>query len=242
MDGAEFPTLTEDDEDSKGITLSDRAYVMIEAAIIRGELEPGARISEPALAARFGISRGSLREAIRRLEGKKLVTRAPRQGVRVMTLSLGELMEVYELREALEGMASRLATEHMSDEDIDKLDAILEQHSENTVTEGAYFQGAGDPDFHFFIARASGNKRLEELLCGELYHLLRIYRYRSSTKQGRASSALAEHRRIAQAIRARDPDLVENLMRLHIRRSRESLQRREISALGDLSAVHDREI
>lgn len=236
-----FSTLHDTDSEAEAGTLSDRAYAVIETAIMRGELEPGTRISEAMLAARFGISRGSLREAIRRLEGRKLLTRSPRQGVRVTTLSLAELMEVYELREALEGMACRLASEHMSDEDVEKLGTILDRHSENTVAEGGYFQSAGDPDFHFFIARASGNQRLEELLCGELYYLLRIYRYRSSTKPGRASSALAEHRRIVAAIRDRDPDQAEALMRLHIRRSRESLQRRELTAMGG-PAVHDRPI
>jgi DNA-binding GntR family transcriptional regulator len=218
-------------------TLSDRAYAILEEAIIRGTLVPGARIKEPALAAEFGISRGSLREAIRRLEGKRLLVRTPRHGVRVSSLSAPQVLEIYELREALEGMACRLATEHMSDAQVEQLQALLNDHRDSgRVGESGYFQSAGDPDFHFFIAKSSGNKRLEELLCGELYHLLRIYRYSSSTTPGRSASSFAEHTNIVEAIRRRDADEAERLMRYHIRRSRENFQR---NALGIIGAEHE---
>lgn len=211
------------------LTLSDQAYSIIETAIIRGELPAGTRLSEPALAARFGLSRSSLREAFIRLEGKKLLSRTPRLGVRVVSLSITQLREIYELREALEGLSCRLATDHMSDEEVSLLDRLLEQHvAERTIPTDGYFQLPGDRDFHFFIAQGSQNKMLQDMLCNELYHFLRIYRYRSSTGPGRASAALAEHKRIFMAIRERDPDKAEALMRAHVRRSWESLLRREM--------------
>lgn len=214
------------------LTVSDRAYAAIEGAIVRGEIAPGARINEPSLSAQLGVSRGSLREAIRRLEGEKLVVRVPHFGARVATLSTSDLLDIYDMREALEGMSVRLATERMSDGQITLLGEVLDRHAReiSSASEG-YFQGVEAEDFHFLIARSTGNKRLEDLLCGEFYHLLRMYRFYSSTTAGRAASALAEHRKILAAISARDPDGAEVLMRGHIRRSRESLQRRELAAL-----------
>lgn len=90
-------------------TLADRVCQQIVNSIVTGELLPGQKISEPGLAKLYGISRGPLREAIRRLEGWRLIERKPHVGARVVQLSAGELIEIYRVREALEGMASRLA-------------------------------------------------------------------------------------------------------------------------------------
>src|SRR5690554_1580237 len=90
-------------------TLADRALEMIEAAIMKGDLPPGARISEAPLAKTFGISRGPVREAIRRLEGRGLLERVPHIGARVVTISIEDLLEIFDIREALEGTACRLA-------------------------------------------------------------------------------------------------------------------------------------
>lgn len=164
----------------------------------------------------------------------KTWVRTPNHGARVASLSLADIMEIYDLRESIEGMACRLACEHVSDTDIEALGASLDNHSQdrsNDRDKQGYFQNAGDRDFHFAIARGSGNKRLADQICGGLYHLLRIYRYRASTTAGRASAAAGEHYRIVDAMRERDPDKAEILMRLHIRRSRENFQKRELAAL-----------
>ncbi|MDJ0951187.1 MAG: GntR family transcriptional regulator [Alphaproteobacteria bacterium] len=198
--------------------MADQAFEKIVSAIVTGDLPPGSRISEPGLARALGISRGPLREAIRRLEGGKLVTRTPHVGARVVSLAPQELVEVYFVREALEGMACRLATERMSDDELDHLEAKLNQHARflEQADGMAYFQQSADQDFHFLIARGSRNQRLSELLCGELYYLVRIYRYRTSVQPGRAREALGEHRRILEAMRRRDTGRAEELMREHI--------------------------
>jgi DNA-binding GntR family transcriptional regulator len=207
-------------------TLADRALDMIETAIMKGELAPGTRISEVPLARTFGISRGPLREAIRRLEGRGLLERVPHVGSRVVTLSADDLLEVFDIREALEGMACRLAAERMTDDDIAAVEAVLERHRDDAALKAgeAYYQQPGDYDFHYRIAQGSGNRRIVELLCGEMYHLLRIYRYRSGAVPGRALRAFEEHRAILAALRARDGALAETLMRQHIRRARALLE------------------
>jgi len=82
-------------------------------AIVNGDIPPGSKLSEPKLAQQFNISRGPLREAIRRLEGLNLVSHVPREGVKVVTLTLKEVIEIYHVREALEGLAAGLAARNM---------------------------------------------------------------------------------------------------------------------------------
>jgi len=206
-------------------TISDHIFEKLEASILRGELPPGTRISEALLARKLGISRGPLREAIRRLEGRKLITRVARVGPTVVSLSQKDILEIFVVREALEGMACRLATQHMTASDLAELETVLERHvKKNELRSGkAYYQEPGDFDFHYRIAKGSNNSKLVELLTGELYHLVRVYRYRSGSEPGRATQAFDEHREILSAMQARDPDLAESLMRRHIARAREIL-------------------
>lgn len=203
-------------------SLVDIVAERLVAAIISGDLAPGAKISEQALARSLGVSRGPLREAIRRLEGRKLVHRTPHIGVRIADLSTKDLGDLLMVREALEGMACRAAAENMSDAEIEDLGALLTVHSQHkTFKAGAgYYQEAEDFDFHFRIVKASNNARLISMLCEDLYHLLRVYRYKASTRTGRAAQALAEHRSIVEALKARDPNLAEQRMREHLRNAR----------------------
>jgi DNA-binding GntR family transcriptional regulator len=199
-------------------TLARRAFDSIKSDIIDGELAQGTKIVESDLALKYGISRGPLREAIHRLEQMKLIVRIPHAGSRVVTLDARMMQDIYEAREALEGMAARLAARLMSDDEITSLSALLDQH-EATIseTEGkAYFQHEGDIDFHFRIAVASRNQWILENLNGELYQLIRMCRRQSGQIPSRAQTALSQHRQIAAAIAQRDEELAELLMRRHI--------------------------
>src|SRR5690606_2767093 len=112
-----------------GRTLADRAFEWLEEAIIKGTYPAGTKLDEVLLAKSFGISRGPVREAIRRLEGKKLVERVPHVGARVARLGSSGLINLLHVREALEGMACRLATEHMSDAELEDLEELLRTHA-----------------------------------------------------------------------------------------------------------------
>ncbi|MFK7160399.1 GntR family transcriptional regulator [Marinospirillum sp. MEB164] len=221
------------------LTLADRVFEEIQDAIVTGHIAPGSKITEPGLAKQYGISRGPLREAMRRLEGRHLVTRIPHVGARVVSLSLEELLELYEVREAMEGMACRLAARQMPQNEIDGLKALLQKHqSQAELQENiAYYQKEGDLDFHYRIVQGSGNKKLKALLCGELYYLVRMYRYRFSATSGRPQRAFEEHYRIVDAIEQRDEELAEMLMRRHIRASRNNVEQR----LKESLSSHDPE-
>ncbi|MCI0916435.1 GntR family transcriptional regulator [Pseudomonas stutzeri] len=208
-------------------TLSEHVFRLIQAAIVKGEIAPGSKISEPELARTYGISRGPLREAIHRLEGQKLLVRVPHVGARVVSLSHAELIELYEIRESLEGMACRLAAERMSEAEIDELRRVLDTHERDAAFQAGvgYYQQEGDFDFHYRIIQGSGNRTLTQMLCGELYQLVRMYRIQFSATPNRPRQAFAEHHRILDAIADRDGELAELLMRRHIGASKRNIER-----------------
>ncbi|MEC8861066.1 MAG: GntR family transcriptional regulator [Pseudomonadota bacterium] len=211
---------------SSSQTLSDGAFERIQTAIVKGDIAPGTRLSEQYLSDTFGIGRGPLREAIRRLEGRRLVVRIPHAGVRVASLSVAELIELYYVREALEGMACRLAAQHMTEEEIAGLRQVLARHEQHAGlhTNESYYQQEGELDLHYLIIQGSRNHMLHELLCSDLYHLVRMYRYRFSTTPERPQQAFSEHHRIIEAIADRDGELAELLMRRHISASRRNIE------------------
>lgn len=228
LDLAESSVQAPDDSE----TLSENVFRRIQAAIIKGEIAPGSKISEPELARTYGISRGPLREAIHRLEGQRLLVRVPHVGARVVSLSHAELIELYEIRESLEGMACRLAAERMTAEEIAELRGVLETHERDAAFQAGvgYYQQEGDFDFHYRIIQGSGNKTLTQMLCGDLYQLVRMYRIQFSATPNRPRQAFAEHHRILDAIADRDGELAELLMRRHIGASRRNIEQHYLNS------------
>lgn len=208
-------------------TLSEQVFRTIQAAIVEGHIAPGSKISEPELARTYGISRGPLREAIHRLEGQRLLVRVPHVGARVVSLSHKELIELYEIRESLEGLACRLAAERMTEQEVAELREILATHERDAAFQAGidYFQQEGDYDFHYKIIRGSRNQMLVKLLTEELYQLVRMYRLQFSATPNRPQQAFKEHHRILDAIAEGDGELAELLMRRHIATSRRNVER-----------------
>lgn len=212
----------------------DVLYERLRVDIIHGEVVAGSKISEADLSRKYSASRSTVREAIGRLESAYLVVRKANAGARVVELTLTELLEIYQVREALEGMACRLAADSMSDTEIADLDRLLLQQMENSeLKEGhAYYQKEGDLDFHFRLVKGSQNGKLIHLLCDELYAKVRMYRYQFGMVSPRATDAYAEHRHILKAIADRDGEGAEVLMRRHIRASRLNVER-QMRGRGD---------
>src|SRR6056297_2414440 len=142
-------------------TRADEAFDCLQTAIVKGELAPGEKIGELELCSRFDLTRGPLREALGRLESRGLLVRRPHAGVKVVSVSAEELMELYRIREVMEGLAARQAAERMTDEEIADLRATLNNHE--IMIEQAqgqeYYQAEGDYDFHHRIATGSRNTK-----------------------------------------------------------------------------------
>jgi DNA-binding GntR family transcriptional regulator len=216
---------------SDSATQSDRTFDLLEAEIVSGRIPMGAKLGEEVLAGRFGVSRGPLREALRRLEGRSLVTRTAHSGVRVVELSEDDLFELYEVRGSLEGLAARLAAERGDEAELADIADLLERQRAHgrSNADTDYSQGVESDDFHYRIAMASGSSRLQRLLCGDLYSLIRMCRYKTWSIPGQRKSH-QDHERILEAIQGRDGDLAELLMRRHVGVARQRYKEAEIQA------------
>jgi DNA-binding GntR family transcriptional regulator len=223
-------TMTQLAEKSKGtpvieaVTSADKTFITLRTDIVEGRILAGAKLSEAELSTKYGVSRAVIREAISRLMACHLVERKANVGARVVTLSPEGLIELYQVRESLEGMAARLAAQNMTSEQITDLQSLLDVHAQGVKDSQSYYQEAGDVDFHYRIIIGSHNSQLITLLTEGIYHLVRMYRVQLGMAGPRVTTAFAEHQHIAQAIANRDAELAEILMRRHITYSRQNIE------------------
>ncbi len=213
--------------------LVNQIFDRIFELLLSGEIPLGGTLNEATLAARFSVSRGPVREAIKMFQGRGLVVKEPYLKAHVVELSVSDMIQIFQLREAVECMSIRLATRNMSDAEIDHL------LSEFTIARTG--ENIDVLDVHVRIAEGCGNERIRALLCDELYHLLRLYRARSGGKPGRRKDAYSEHWQILRAMKARDADLAESLMRAHIMRATRSLEEVLANTTADQQGSANRE-
>ncbi len=206
------------------VTNADKTFFQLRKDIVEGVIPSGVKLSETELSTNYEVSRAVIREAINRLASCHLVERRANVGARVVSLSAEGLIQLYQVREALEGMAARLAARNMQDEEIASLQGLIDSH-ENKVKDGeTYYQEAGDVDFHYRIVLGSKNAHLISVLIDGLYHLVRMYRVQLGMAGPRVTRAYDEHRNIVQAIVNRDEELAEILMRRHILYSKNNIE------------------
>jgi DNA-binding GntR family transcriptional regulator len=206
------------------ITAADKTFIALRADIVEGVVQAGSKLSEAELSTKYGVSRAIVREAINRLENASLVERKANVGAKVVTLTLEGLIQLYQVREALEGMAARLAAQNMSDTEITELTELLVSHSTQVKGGESYYQEAGDVDFHYRIVQGSHNQQLISMLTNNIYHLVRMYRVQLGMAGPRVTTAFTEHTNIVQAISHRDAELAELLMRRHILYSKNNIE------------------
>lgn len=205
----------------KSATLTDDLTQRLTTEIVEGVLALGSKISEPELAKRYGVSRGPLREALVKLETLGLITRTANVGARVIELNIEDLLDTYALREAMEGMAARLAAEQISEQEVAELYKLLDDHQAHLDAnqDEHYVSQHGNEDFHLRIIQASQNKKLIRVLTQDLYATIRMYRRYTADSRPDPRQALREHKAILDAIANREGDLAELLMRRHISRA-----------------------
>ncbi|NSW92228.1 MAG: GntR family transcriptional regulator [Firmicutes bacterium] len=197
-------------------TLREVIFTTLREAIIMGELKPGERLMEVQLAEKMGVSRTPVREAIRKLELEGLVKMVPRKGAHVAKLSVKDIMDVLEVRASLDGLATALAAERITDDELRELKHVQNQF-ENYV-EKDNLQGIikKDVEFHDVIYRASKNDRLIQIvnnLREQVYRFRVIYlKDLSSTKE-----VIREHMEIYEAIMRKDANAAREAAKRHIR-------------------------
>ena len=197
------------------LPLRDVVFNTLRRAILKGELKPGERLMEIALADKLGVSRPPIREAIRKLELEGLVVMAPRKGAKVASITERDLNDVLEVRKGMEVLAISLACKRITGEELEKLETI-EQSFQKLIESGNLTELAEmDVKFHDTIYQATNNQRLVQLL-----NNLReqMYRYRMEyLKDIAVRRTLAEeHKAICRALRERDEQQAEQYVSIHI--------------------------
>ena len=210
----------------QAVTSADKTFLQLRVDIVEGAIPAGSKLSETELSTKYQVSRAVIREAINRLESCHLVERKANVGARIVSLTPEGLIQLYQVREALEGMAARLAAKNMSDEEIADLTALLDNHFQTVKDGESYYQEAGDLDFHYRIILGSKNQHLIEVLVNGIYHLIRMYRVQFGMAGPRVTTAFDEHKHVVQAIANRDEELAEMLMRRHILYSKNNIERK----------------
>lgn len=187
----------------------------LEQDIAEGTFKPGERLDETALAARYGVSRTPIREAMMQLAATGLVVARPRRGTVVATLGPKQLVEMFEVMGELEGMAGRLAARRLTSEDRDR---ILETHEacrrvcETGDADAYYYE---NEEFHSTIYAASRNDFLQRE-CETLHRRLKPYRRLQLRVAERLTASFREHDGIVEAILAGDSAKAQHLLREHV--------------------------
>src|SRR5271166_5597530 len=145
------------------LTLSQRVYEHLRDEILADHLLPGTELSEVALSKELSVSRGPIREAMGRLAAEGLVTVRPRRGAEVRAITPGELVDSYQVREALEVMAVRLATPRITESDLNRLEELVDSMAEHAKHEAVAEFFAANGVFHELLCELSGNKKLQEV-------------------------------------------------------------------------------
>jgi DNA-binding GntR family transcriptional regulator len=197
-----------------GMPLGEAVFRSLCQAFRVGVYRPGDRLREEDVAQRLQVSRTPVREALGRLLAKGLVEPAGGRGLIVRSLGTAEVLELYAMREILEGAAARLAAQHTSRSEIDALvdvESAFEARS-NDPAEMARLNRA----FHEMIFRSARNRYLDSAL-QELQDGIALLGATTFSIEGRPSTAAEEHRTLIDAIAAHDADRAESLARAHIR-------------------------
>jgi DNA-binding GntR family transcriptional regulator len=193
----------------------ESAYADLRALILQGVLRPGEPIREGAVAARLGVSRTPVRDALQRLVGDGLLIRGGPRGLAVRELDQQQIVELHALREVLEGMAAELAARHASEAEIQALrDLVRRQREQVSVTPGARNQL--NALFHRGVALAARNRYLAADL-QELVESSALMAGDGEVPRWRREAAVDEHARIVEAIEQRDPTAAAATAGQHVR-------------------------
>lgn len=201
---------------------SSAIYEAIKDKIISGELSHATPIVEKKLALEYQCSRTPIREALRKLEQDGLVKIIPRKGVFVSQITITDIEEIFVIREALEGISTRIATGIISNHNIKILHAIAEKADyefKEGDNEGSFQSGN---ELHDIILKIAGNNRIIKTISTIKDQIQRMH-LMAKTIPGRLEKSNFEHSEIIKAMELRDIELAELKMREHIRSTKESL-------------------
>lgn len=205
------------------LPLRDVVFNTLREAILKGDLKPGERLMELQLASKLGVSRTPIREAIRMLEQEGLAVTTPRKGAEVAKMTLKDMEDVLEIRDALDELAVRIACQKITDEQLKQLEEVKELFEKNTQTNNVKNIAEADVSFHDVIYEATGNPKLVTLL-----NNLReqVYRYRVEYIKDPKNypTLIAEHEAILDSLKNRDVKNAVEAMHVHVANQAEAVK------------------
>ena len=197
-------------------SLRGKVYDRIREDILNGVYKEHEELKEATLGKMMDVSRTPVREALRQLELEGLVEIIPNKGARVTGITKKDIEDIYQIRYLLEGLSARWATEHVTEELIDKMEETL-YLTEFHAKKGNFMQVFElDSQFHELMYAASGSKMLNHILSD--FHMY-VTRMRKSilSSDSRSKNSTEEHRAILEAIKERDPDKAQQCAHDHVK-------------------------
>ena len=197
------------------LPLRDVVFNTLREAILKGEIKPGERLMELQLAAKLGVSRTPIREAIRMLEQEGLAVTIPRRGAEVARMTEKDMQDVLQVREALDELAANIACECITLEELEQLEQAMNSFEEAVYTKDIKRIADTDMVFHDIIYHATRNPKLEMIL-NNLREQMYRYRVEYLKDEKNYPVLLKEHREILQGLTEKNKELVTNSMRRHV--------------------------
>ena len=203
-------------------SLTEQAYAELRRRIITGQMAPGLEMSELELAEELSMSKTPVREALARLGLEGLVEAFPRRGYRVTAVTVKDMNDLFAIRSMLEGTAASMAAVNLTDTELDRLEALAD---------ASYVQGQNtsvqsfvetNENFHSAIAQGSRNPRLYGLVMSHLEECARFF-YMGAQMRDVNPETLADHHRIVDVLRRRDPEQARLAMVEHNENTRRGL-------------------
>ena len=203
-------------KNKKGKTQKQSAYEKIKNYILSSGIKPGSPLDEQSLTAVTGTSRTPVREALQKLELEGLVEIIPKKGAFITHISLQDIIELFQLREIVEGLATRLAANRVSLTKLDEINELfIQAKEEKDPVKKIEMHMKSNDILHDYILKTCGNSRLLKL--DSSYHnLIKLEINLTNSIKGIVEKSHEEHLDIIEALKSGNPELAEKAMRRHI--------------------------
>ncbi len=195
--------------------LKSCVYKEIKEHILDYRILPGEKIEETSWAKKLGVSRTPVRDALSILEKEEIVKIVPKKGAFVRKFTTKEAVDMFCVRETLEGLAARLCAENITNSILNEMKACFSGIKESDIDENPLIVTKTSDRFHLLIRNTSNNQKLKRMM-GDINDQIQIFRFYTVILPGRARNSLKEHYAIIDAFEKRDPDMADKMMRIHI--------------------------
>ena len=210
------------------VSLGEKVFSKLEMGILSGEIPRGKQLVECNICEKYGVSRTPVRDALKTLEKKHLIEITPNKGAIVLGITKKDILDIYDVRLCIEGLACYLAAEHFSDEaSLSSLKEALELSEFYAKKKNSSQMQELDFSFHSIIYKMSENRALGDTL-SSFHHITCAYRQKALSDENRAKKALEEHRRIFEAIKSGDKEAAAKFAKIHIQNAKDNLSKTQI--------------